>query len=81
MRPVIARGLFGKDAYLIRGDIVANVGDVLNHMAAECSGSVLYKATASFFADNPVIDVRFNQEVVSKLFPEGKVHGTPLSLP
>lgn len=80
MRTVIGGGFLGEHTYLVRGNIQAGRGDVLDHSAAQGTSSVLYQASASVITHNPVVDIGRCHEFMPDLFPQIEVHGVPLRL-
>ncbi len=80
MRTIIGRRFFSQHAYLVRGDILADRGDVLDHSAVQRASSVLYQASRSISTRDPVVDVGFDHEFRSDLFPQVEFHGSPLCL-
>ena len=80
MRTEIFRRFLSQEAYLVRGNIMASRGDILDYLAIQGASSAFHQASSSFLACDPMIDVRLYHEFLPNLFPQVEVHGTQLGL-
>ena len=80
MRTVTGRRFFSQQAYLVRGDILADGGDVLDHPAVQAACSVLDQASLIISTRDPMVDVGLDHEFMTDFFPQVEVHGSQLRL-